>query len=626
MASAEKTNTRVVWSVNLGPAFHPYEANVNSRIEAARAAFAEAALALGSPDQVPDSVASLRASIGGNSYTIDVRALTQTNTTTGIVRAMRRDLVVLAPRTPVLSRNVDSSEALAAASRVLPDKRTIGDVARTIHLWTKSEPRYILPYTLQEACYARVPVDLGSIEWASVVKAAATAKDLTVLDVYRIQNPRGLDEFTQRLNATAATLADDHERGYRRPDGTTPRVSTELMWHGTTNPDCVHPIATDGILHHFARSRTSANAFGLGAYFSPRLEVSAERYTHIVPDPSATTRIRGQAGPNGPNCPTAGFDVRHVFLASVITTGTGYYPLGDSSMYLPPFKPEPAESRHAGTSNGGSFPTIVVTYDRGMSLVQYEVFVAKTTDVAAAVARAAAAAAAQPAVDQSVVRPVVPDAPALAPTSHSPPRPSAPLAAAPTTPTTPTAPAPSVPVAGPSPTAPAPSVPVAAPSVTSVTARPALKRTADDMLGVGDRVPPAVAPVATTTSSTTTTRTITTTSYTSSTSSTSSASRGAGPLAPLAPRAWLAPLAPRACVIGARVRMRVKGYGVHDGTIIDIARPATGPATAKCTVAWDDGTTDKVSAFRCAAHLIAAAPLAPAAGAAGAAGAAPGDP
>ena len=62
--------------------------------------------------------------------------------------------------------------------------------------------------------------------------------------------------------------------------------------------------------------------------------------------------------------------------------------------------------------------------------------------------------------------------------------------------------------------------------------------------------------------------------------------------------------------------MRVKGYGVHDGTIIDIGRPATGPATAKCTVAWDDGTTDKVSAFRCAVHLIAA----------GAIGAAPGGP
>ena len=53
--------------------------------------------------------------------------------------------------------------------------------------------------------------------------------------------------------------------------------------------------------------------------------------------------------------------------------------------------------------------------------------------------------------------------------------------------------------------------------------------------------------------------------------------------------------------------MRLKGYGEHAGTIVGMVRPATRPDAAKCTVAWDDGTTSKVPAFRCAAHLIAPA-------------------
>jgi hypothetical protein len=93
----------------------------------------------------------------------------------------------------------------------------------------------------------------------------------------------------------------------------------------------------------------------------------------------------------------------------------------------------------------------------------------------------------------------------------------------------------------------------------------------------------------------TTTRTTTsTTTITSSTTSTSTTS------APVLDCAALA-----AVFVGARVRMRLKGYGEHSGTIVGIVRPATRPAAANCTVAWDDGTTSKVSAFRCAAHLIA---------------------
>jgi hypothetical protein len=70
-----------------------------------------------------------------------------------------------------------------------------------------------------------------------------------------------------------------------------------------------------------------------------------------------------------------------------------------------------------------------------------------------------------------------------------------------------------------------------------------------------------------------------------------------------------APLARQALaavIVGARVRMRVKGYGEHAGTIVDIVA-GPGPASAlgaKCTVDWDDGSTSKVSASRCAAHLI----------------------
>jgi hypothetical protein len=67
-----------------------------------------------------------------------------------------------------------------------------------------------------------------------------------------------------------------------------------------------------------------------------------------------------------------------------------------------------------------------------------------------------------------------------------------------------------------------------------------------------------------------------------------------------------APLARQALaavIVGARVRMRVKGYGEHAGTIVDVVA-GPGPASARCTVDWDDGSTSKVSASRCAAHLI----------------------
>ena len=122
-----------------------------------------------------------------------------------------------------------------------------------------------------------------------------------------------------------------------------------------------------------------------------------------------------------------------------------------------------------------------------------------------------------------------------------------------------------------------------------------LKRTADAMLGGASFLPSVGATTTRTTTSTTSTTT------TTSTSTTSAALDGAA----------LARQALAAVFVGARVRMIVKGYGEHAGTIVEIGRPVTSPDAAKCTVAWDDRTTSKVSAFRCAAHLIAAAPLAP---------------
>jgi hypothetical protein len=50
--------------------------------------------------------------------------------------------------------------------------------------------------------------------------------------------------------------------------------------------------------------------------------------------------------------------------------------------------------------------------------------------------------------------------------------------------------------------------------------------------------------------------------------------------------------------------MRVRGYGEHAGTVVDVATGPAGSFGPKCTVDWDDGSTSKVPALRCAAHLI----------------------
>jgi hypothetical protein len=572
MATTSKVSMKVVWSVDLGgPTFLPYDPRVILILETARGASS-------SPSASAPGPPAPFATIGRNDYKFDLIAMTQTNVHTGGVRSIRRDLVVVPVPVHVLSSTIDFSDALAATKLKLPDPdaRSIRDVARTVTQWTNPEPRYILPDTLKETCYAKVPVVVRSIEWDSVVKAAATARGVTVLDVYRIQNPGALVEFTHRLTATAATLADDRARGYKRPDGTDQSVETVLMWHGTTNSDCVHPIASKGIMPHFAGQSSSVNMYGKGAYFSPLLEVSDPRYTNVVSDTA------------GLRCAGAGYEVRHVFLASVITTGTRYYPVGDSSMVLPPYKPEPAESRHAGTSNGGSNPTIIVTYDGGMSLVQYEVFFANTTDVVAAAA--AAAAAAQLALDRPLAECSAPvPAPVPIPAALGPAVQLQPVQLQPVLPP--------APVAVPQSVGPIP-IPVG---------HGPLKRTAADMLGTDGSVPlpmaaaapPVSVSVATTTHTTHTTHTTSSTSSTTSTTSTSSTSSGA----PLH-RGSTARQAIAAVIVGARVRMRVRGYGEHAGTVVDVA---TGPASsfgAKCTVDWDDGSTSKVPALRCAAHLI----------------------
>ena len=80
--------------------------------------------------------------------------------------------------------------------------------------------------------------------------------------------------------------------------------------------------------------------------------------------------------------------------------------------------------------------------------------------------------------------------------------------------------------------------------------------------------------------------------------------------APVAPTAPVAPQAPQSSlkrdrapvdsvVVGSRVRMNVKGYGVHEGTVEHVDREKK-----KCDVAWDDGTTSKQALGKCANFLL----------------------
>jgi hypothetical protein len=52
-------------------------------------------------------------------------------------------------------------------------------------------------------------------------------------------------------------------------------------------------------------------------------------------------------------------------------------------------------------------------------------------------------------------------------------------------------------------------------------------------------------------------------------------------------------------VVGARVRMLVKGYGVHEGTVENVNREKR-----KCDILWDDNTKSRQSLTRCTACLI----------------------
>ena len=85
----------------------------------------------------------------------------------------------------------------------------------------------------------------------------------------------------------------------------------------------------------------------------------------------------------------------------------------------------------------------------------------------------------------------------------------------------------------------------------------------------------------------------------------------AAPAAPTAPTAPAAPAAPTAqqssrkrapvdsVVVGSRVRMNVKGYGVHEGTVDHVDREKR-----KCDISWDDGTRSKQALGKCASFLV----------------------
>ena len=80
------------------------------------------------------------------------------------------------------------------------------------------------------------------------------------------------------------------------------------------------------------------------------------------------------------------------------------------------------------------------------------------------------------------------------------------------------------------------------------------------------------------------------------------------PTAPAAPTAPTAPTAPQSSrkrapvdsvVVGSKVRMNVRGYGVHEGTVDHVDREKQ-----KCDISWDDGTRSKQALGKCASFLV----------------------
>ena len=535
---------RVVWSVDLGyPAFHPYDNLTNGFLEAKHAGI-----------RTPAAACVCKASVGRYDYTFDLIAMTQTNDVTGVARHMRRDLVVvLEPpaRVRLLSPTIDFASALDL----------VGDAAPTFAHWDPVYKRHICPNG-DEASYSLVPVKHGSPEWRTVVGALGSPL-VTVVRVERIQNMQLARALGSRILYLQELLDDDRRRG--APDL---RVSTTLAWHGTRDRNSVHLIAAEGLLVQ----TDGANYYGRGAYTAPAcIDTSHPLYTNADPDfVAGSGDIAAAIGPA---------EVFQVFLVVVITDGKlGDYPVGDSRTLTPPKRKSPAVTRHFGTTNGGTKPTILVTYGEHMTMPQYSVRICNSRDMAAPMPTPVAPV---PLVPAPVAAASAPPAPALAAVPAGPAGPAVPAAQVAAVPVA------AVPAAPPLAAVPA-APPLAAAPVALARPAPMLKRTADAMLGGASFLPSVGA---------TTTRT--TTSTTTSTTTTTSTSTTSAALA--------------AVFVGARVRMILKGYGEHAGTIIDIGRPATSPDAAKCTVAWDDSTTSKVSAFRCAAHLIAALPLAPAA-------------